>query len=106
MDSTVTIFGLAMNRESYDNLTDPQKAALDKHTGLGLAQQAWTSWNGLAAKSYQVMGGMEGKEVIVLSPEAAAPFNDKAAEVREAYLDGLESQGVPARMIAAKMAGE
>ncbi len=104
-DSTVPVFAMVMNRRSWDNLSAENQAALEKAAGLEFSQQGTDVWRGLTDIGFDQFSKTEGNEIIELSAEAAEAFNMKATEVREASLDELEADGIPAREILAAMRG-
>jgi TRAP-type transport system periplasmic protein len=105
MDSVLTTFFLAMNRDAWNRLPAEHKAALDKVTGLHMGERAYKIWDAVSAKGLQAIGNAPGKELIRLSPEEAAKFNATSRSVTDAAIASLEAKGIPARKIAAAMRG-
>jgi TRAP-type transport system periplasmic protein len=105
MDSVLTTFFLAMNRDAWNRLPAEHKAALDKVTGLHMGERAYKIWDAVSAKGLQAIGNTPGKELIRLSPEEAAKFNATSRSVTDAAIASLEAKGIPARKIAAAMRG-
>lgn len=105
MDSVLTTFFLAMNRDAWNRLPVDQKAALEKVTGLHLGERAYRIWDAVSEKGLQAIAKAPGKELIRLSPEEAMRFNAASRTVTESAIAALEGKGVPAKKIAAAMRG-
>lgn len=80
MDSTNSPFFILMNRDAYDGLDDAQKTAIDD-----ARREASLACNAVqlqvAASGLEKFSGMDGKELIELTPEEAKAFNDLSAGV-------------------------
>ncbi|QYZ69601.1 TRAP transporter substrate-binding protein [Neotabrizicola shimadae] len=80
MNTTISPFFILMNRDAFDALTPEQQAAV-----LEAGKEASVLGNQVqlteAAKGIEAFAAMPGKEVISLSPEEAAAFNDLTAGV-------------------------
>lgn len=95
MDSTISSFFLIMNRDSFEDLTDDQqKVVLD--AGRQAALDGNKAWLGIADKALEGFKATEGKEVIVLSDEAAAEFNAASAPVVEKVIADADAAGLEA----------
>ncbi|MCI5076123.1 TRAP transporter substrate-binding protein [Oricola sp.] len=95
MDSTISSFFLIMNRDSFEDLTDDQqKVVLD--AGRQAALDGNKAWLGIADKALEGFEATEGKEVIVLSDEAAAEFNAASAPVVEKVIADADAAGLEA----------
>ncbi|WP_136657039.1 TRAP transporter substrate-binding protein [Nitratireductor sp. XY-223] len=104
-DSLPAVFTLVMNRDTYRGMSDAQKSALDSVSGEMLAAQASEVGNRITLGSIKAFLGTDGRSEIQLTAEAAAPFNEAAAVVLEEAMSKLESEGLPARQVLAKMRG-
>lgn len=104
-DSTVTIFGVVMNRDAWNGLSAEDQAALASAADLEFSQRGTDVWAALSTAGSEAFANTAGNEIHDLSPEAAAAFNEVASSVREASLDALEANGVDARAIMAAMRG-
>lgn len=95
MDSTISSFFLIMNRDSFADLSDQQQKAV-----LDAGRNASVNANGVqlagAASALEAFSGTEGKEVIELSAEEAARFNDASALVVEKILAEADAAGLGA----------
>ena len=97
-----TIF-LVANEDAYNELSDADRAALDSLTGLEISQR---SAAGLAKFGQIALGkfaGKEGAETIVLSDDARAAFDAKAAAAVEKLKAEYDASGLPASEIIADM---
>lgn len=93
-----TIF-LVANEEALNELSDADRAALDNLTGLDISQRSAT---GLAKFGQIAMGkfaAKEGAETIVLSDEARAAFEAKAADAVAALKAEFDAKGLSATEI-------
>jgi TRAP-type transport system periplasmic protein len=98
MDTTISPFFIVMNRDVYGALSDADKAAVD-----AAGKQASIDGNKVqltvAAKGIDAFAGMPGKEVIHLTAEEAAPFNELSKAVVESVIaetkvDGSDPQAI------------
>ena len=96
MDSTHSSFGMFMNRDSFRDLTDDQQAAV-LTAGSEVSLVANKVQLGGVAKGLKDFAAAEGKELITLTAEQAAPFNAAAAEVTKAVIAEYEKDGKPAQ---------
>ena len=94
-----TTIYLVANEEALNELSDSDRAALDSLSGLDISQR---SAAGLAKFGQIAMGkfaAKEGAETIVLSDEARAAFDAKAAEAVAKLKADFDAKGVPAAEI-------
>jgi TRAP-type C4-dicarboxylate transport system substrate-binding protein len=95
MDTTISPFFIVMNRDAFDALTSEQQAAV-----LKVGEEISVTGNEVqlaeAAKGIAAFGATEGKELITLTPEAAAAFNALSAPVVAAVVaeTGGDAQAV------------
>ena len=97
-----TIF-LVANEEAYNELSDADRAALDSLTGLDISQRAAA---GLAKFGKIAMGkfaAKDGAQIITLSDEARAAFDERAAAAVAALKAKFDADGIPATQIIADM---
>ncbi|MVA12150.1 ABC transporter substrate-binding protein [Agrobacterium vitis] len=80
MKTTNSPFFIVMNRDAWQSLTDEQKAAVET-AGKQASLNGQQSQLKVAEAGIESMAAMEGKEVIRLTPEQAAPFDAIATEV-------------------------
>ena len=97
-----TIF-LVANEEALNELSNADRKALDKLTGLDISQR---SAAGLAKFGSIAMGkfaGKDGAETIILSDSEKTKFNIKAAEAVEELKAKFDAKGINATQIIADM---
>ncbi|WP_108661319.1 TRAP transporter substrate-binding protein [Acuticoccus kandeliae] len=101
MDATNSPFFILMNRDTFNALSEANQAAVLKAgreaSNLGQAVQLTVAEAGIKA-----FGEMDGKEVIHLTAEEAAPFNAAAAKVVEQV---VEETGGDARAFVEALQG-
>jgi len=106
MNSTMTVFALVMNRDSWTKLPPEQKATLDKFTGITLAHKNNEAWDFLVDKGLKLMGSTPGKQVISLDPAEAARFNTAARSVLANYVAELDSKKMDGTAILKALNGK
>lgn len=88
-----TSFWFAMNENSYERLTDAQKACVDEASGRELVKRFggyWDQWD-VAGRE---IASQEGNETIEITAEERAQWEEALRPVVEAYHASLEEQGV------------
>lgn len=80
MDTTNSPFFIVMNRDAWESMNDEQKAVVEE-AGKQASLNGQASQLRVAADGIESFGQMEGHEVIHLTPEQAAPFNEAADKV-------------------------
>jgi len=106
MNSTMTVFALVMNRDSWTKLPPEQRATLDKFTGITLAHKNNEAWDFLVDKGLKLMGSTPGKQVITLDPAEAAKFNTAAQSVLANYVAELDSKKMDGTAILKALNGK
>lgn len=92
MDTTISNFFVIMNRDSFRNLSDAQQqVVLD--AGRQLARDGNTAWLETADTALAAFAARDRKEIITLSPEAAAEFNAASAPVVDQVVAEVDGQG-------------
>ena len=96
MTGTNSMFMLVMNRDSWDGLDADTQAKLEGLTGLerSMAGNATMAGDGVSALEKWVAAG---GEVVDLSADAAAAFNDASAGLAAEVIAELEADGVNAQ---------
>lgn len=92
------MFYLVMNQNSYDSLSDDQKAALDKNSGRGLSQKGEEGWNARAKETLEKVEADPDNTVIYLTDEEIAPFDKVATETRDTLIEEMGADDVYAAM--------
>lgn len=85
-------FWVAFNQDSWDELTDEQKAAVEKHSGMAialLAGWAWTNGDKLGESKLKE----QGVEFITLSDEDVEAAREKLSPLEEEWLTQAEEKG-------------
>lgn len=96
MDTTISLFFLVMNRDTFGALTEVQQQAV-LTAGRDAALNGSTAWLGVAERALAAFAATEGKTVITLSPEEAARFNAASGPVVAQVIADAETAGNPAR---------
>lgn len=105
MDTTMSLFFLVMNRDSFDGLTaEAQQAVLS--AGRNAAINGSAAWLGVADRAMASFIATEGKSVITLTPEEAARFNAASAPVVAQIIADADAAGLPASAYVAALRGE
>ena len=95
MKTTISSFFMIMNRDSFEDLDETaQQAVLDAGREASLAGNQ--AWMGVAAKALDGFAATDGKEVITLTPEAAAEFDAASAPVVEKVIADADAAGMNA----------
>lgn len=105
MDTTISNFFVIMNRDSFDGLTEEQQQIVQE-AGKQLALDGNKAWMSRAESSVARFAQMPGKEVITLTPEAAAEFNAASAPVVDQVVAEVDGQGLPGSAYVAALKGE
>ncbi|TKW67142.1 MAG: TRAP transporter substrate-binding protein [Paracoccus denitrificans] len=95
METSISDFFLIMNRDSFEALTEEQqKVVLD--AGKQAALNGSAAWNGVAQTAIDEFAATDGKEVITLSPEEAAKFDEASAPVVASVIEAADAEGLEA----------
>lgn len=105
MDLSISSFFLLMNRDSFRDLSDDEQAAI-LEAGRAAAFRANEVQVTRAAERIEAFATTEGKEVIELTPEEAAKFNDLAAPVTAKVIAEVDAAGNDASGFVAALKGE
>ncbi|MFP4274429.1 MAG: TRAP transporter substrate-binding protein [Paracoccaceae bacterium] len=93
-------FWVAFNEDSWNGLTDEQKAAVEKHSGTAialLAGWAWTNGDTLGESKLTE----QGVEFITLPDEEVAKAKDILSPLEAEWLEEAEERGLPGEEILA-----
>jgi TRAP-type C4-dicarboxylate transport system substrate-binding protein len=88
-----SVFMFAMNKERYDGLPEDLRKVIDDNSGRDLAAEMGDVWNGVEEPGVR-MQQESGGEVIQLSAEAKAPFDERSRQVVQRWIDEAESNGL------------
>ena len=93
MDTTISQFFVIMNRDSFGDLTDEQQQiVLD--AGRDASVNANAAWLAVADSALAAFEATDGKQVIRLSPDEAAKFDEKSAPVVAQILADADKEGL------------
>ena len=98
-----TAFILAMNQQAFDNLPDDLKAVIDANSGADTS--AWAGMTMQAADGPSREAALDnGNNIIVLSPDEVARWQEAAAPTVDAWIaemddKGLDGTGLHARAV-------
>ncbi|WP_424830396.1 TRAP transporter substrate-binding protein [Ruegeria sp.] len=105
-------FFMVMNQAKYDGLSDEDKAAIDKASGLALAELAGRAWaeGDQAGHDYAIA---EGNTLTVANADLNAEIQAQVASVEAAWIEAANTKGLDAEAVlaayrdeVAKLAGE
>ncbi|MBN8294075.1 TRAP transporter substrate-binding protein [Rhodobacter sp. NTK016B] len=105
MDTTISLFFMVMNRDTFEGLSDDAQAAIVE-AGRTASLTGSAQWLEVAARALAAFESTDGKTVITLSPEEAARFNEASAPVVEQIIAETEANGIPAQAYVAALRGE
>jgi TRAP-type C4-dicarboxylate transport system substrate-binding protein len=88
-----SVFMFAMNKERYDGLPEDLRKVIDDNSGRDLAAEMGDVWNGVEEPGVR-MQQESGGEVIQLSAEAKAAFDERSRQVVQRWIDEAESNGL------------
>jgi TRAP-type C4-dicarboxylate transport system substrate-binding protein len=91
-------FWVAFNQKSWDGLTDMQKWAIEKHSGLGIALRAgfaWTNGDKLGHKALED----RGVQIHTLSGEDLAAVKERLRPLEQEWLAEAGKRGLPGQEI-------
>ncbi|MCY4301747.1 MAG: TRAP transporter substrate-binding protein [Aestuariivita sp.] len=97
-----TIF-LVANEEAYNELSDNERAALNRLTGRDISQRSASGLAKFGALALGKFEDIEGNETIVLSDDEHTKFAAKAAEAVSDLLAKLDGEGIPASDVVRAM---
>ncbi|MDQ4061314.1 MAG: TRAP transporter substrate-binding protein [Pseudomonadota bacterium] len=91
-------FWVAFNQRAWDSLTDAQRKAIEKHSGLGISLRAgwaWTNGDRLGLKALED----RGVPIHTLAPEELAKVKEKLQPLEKEWLAEAEKRGLPGQEI-------
>ncbi len=91
-----TSFGLILNQDSYDDMSDKHKACIDGAKGVEMARQIGKFWDEADAVGLE-QSAANGSVVIEASAEERAYFKELTAGIEAEVLAEVESRGVDAK---------
>jgi TRAP-type C4-dicarboxylate transport system substrate-binding protein len=91
-------FWLAFNQKTWDGLSDAQKKAIEKHSGLGIALRAgfaWTNGDRLGLKALEE----RGVPIHTFSNEELASAKERLKPLEQEWLAEAQKRGLPGQEI-------
>ena len=96
MDTTISQFFVIMNRDVFGDLDETAQAAI-LEAGKQASLNGNKAWLAIADKALAEFAAMEGKQVITLSEEEAAKFNEASAAAVQQIIADAQAEGVDAQ---------
>ena len=91
-----TSFGLILNQDTYDGLSEPHRQCIDKVRGVEMARTIGRFWD--EADTFgKIESAKTGSVVIEAGAEERAYFKQKTANIEAAVLAEIDSRGVDAK---------
>ena len=87
-------FWLAFNQASWDKLTDSQKKAVEKHSGLALAIRAGLAWNAGDRWGFNAIQE-RGLQIYTLTPDETAKAKDTLKVMEQEWLAEAQKRNLP-----------
>ena len=91
-------FWIAINQDVWDGLTDEEKAAIEKHSGMAIVSLAGWAWTDADIKSEAKMREA-GIEFVTLDEPSLAEAKERLKEIETEWLAEAESRGLPGEEI-------
>lgn len=88
-----SVFAYLMNKERYESLSDDLKAVIDANSGAAIAPWIGQVWEDVEKPGKDATIA-SGSEMIVLTPEAMAEFDERSQQVEERWLEDMEAKGI------------
>lgn len=95
---SATPFYSTMNQSTYDSFSDSDKALLDGLVGLPMSEKAGAIFDH-DGKNGLELAKKNGAEIIELTPEQLAPWEEKLNPVVQKWIDDTSKKGLPAQEI-------
>lgn len=105
MQTTISDFYMIMNRDVFADLDEATQTAIIE-AGKTASMNGNAAWLGVAEGALAKFAATEGKEVITLSEEDAAPFNAASAAAVETIIAEAEASGIAAAAFVAALKAE
>ena len=99
-------FALIMNQDTYDNLSDEDRAALDSIIGEPLSRMAGQVWDKLDAVGLEKLNETEGNALHEASAADAEKWNAMTGPIIETVMAEVSAKGIDAAAVKAFIASE
>jgi TRAP-type C4-dicarboxylate transport system substrate-binding protein len=90
----VTTFVLVMNKDTYDQMSDRQKKAIDDNCNTEAAGRVGEPWGKFEDAGIDKIKAEPGQEVYKLTPEQTAQWKKAAEPLFKAWADNVKQKGV------------
>jgi len=91
--STTSVVFQLMNRDSYENLTDAEQAAIDKYTGYEMSKKSSQSYRDQHEEGMATIREAD-KNIVELTLEETAAFRKLSQSAIKETVNELESEGI------------
>jgi TRAP-type C4-dicarboxylate transport system substrate-binding protein len=100
-----SVFAFLMNKERYESLPDDLKAIIDANSGAAIAAEFGAVWDDVEKPGKDATIA-SGSEMIELTPEEMAGFDERSLEVEKRWLEDMAAKGIDGQALldAAKAA--
>ena len=88
-----SVFAFLMNKERYEELPDDLKAVIDANSGSAIAGDIGRIWDEVEAPGRDALVG-SGSELLVITPENMAGFDERAQQVTTRWIEDMDGQGL------------
>jgi TRAP-type C4-dicarboxylate transport system substrate-binding protein len=92
------VFLMAMNKERYEALPDDLKAIIDANSGAAIAEEIGNVWDGVEEVGKKLQLESKG-EILKLSAEAKAGFDERGAKAVERWIEEVTSKGIDGKAL-------
>ncbi len=96
-----SVFLFAMNKDRYDSLPDDLKEIIDRNSGRDFAAQIGDVFNNVEEVGKKMLNDGKG-QVIELTPEEKATFDDASASVVDRWIEEAKSNGIDGAALVEK----
>ena len=88
-----TTFAWVMNPGAYDGLSESQQAVIDDHCTTEWAERIAAGWEGVEDSGRETLLGQEGHELVELSDEEIALWQEAAEPLTGMWADAMTERG-------------
>ncbi|MFC4233900.1 TRAP transporter substrate-binding protein [Thalassospira xianhensis] len=96
-----SVFLFAMNKDRYDSLPDDLKEIIDRNSGRDFAAQIGDVFNNVEEVGKKMINDGKG-QVVELTPEEKATFDDASASVVDRWIEEAKSNGIDGAALVEK----
>ncbi|MBX2804821.1 MAG: TRAP transporter substrate-binding protein [Hyphomicrobiales bacterium] len=92
------VFLMAMNKDRYEALPDDLKAIIDANSGAAITEEIGNVWDSVEEVGKKLQRD-SGGEVIKLSAEAKAGFDERGAEIVERWIEEVNAKDIDGKAL-------